>query len=254
MHEGFWVATLERNSSLTACTWGTLSSLPPSLPPSPPDRDEFESPPSSPPRQPALQDGGGHHLNVGGMAAHAAELAAPGEPLQAQAQAQAHAHVQAQAHAQGQAQELQQDQEQARAHDETPADGLAGAREQAWARVQARAQEEASAFAQVRARVQAEAEAQARAQAQVQAQDEVEILELAIRFATEVERRLHGIYSGARVRDHTPMKGPVGSEKRNLRCVFLSGDYKITEKDIPRSRFINLRSRNLRSRSKSQPK
>ena len=36
---------------------------------------------------------------------------------------------------------------------------------------------------------------------------------------------------------------PVGSENRNLRPVLLSGDYKTTAKDIPRSRSRFLRSR-----------
>ena len=66
-----------------------------------------------------------------------------------------------------------------------------------WARVQARSQEEAGALAQVRARVQVEAEAQARAQAWAQARAEAEILELAFRFAADVEGRLHELYPDA---------------------------------------------------------
>ena len=58
-------------------------------------------------------------------------------------------------------------------------------------------QAQVQAQAQAQTRAQAEAEAQARAQAWAQARAEAEILELAFRFAADVEGRLHELYPDA---------------------------------------------------------
>ena len=52
-------------------------------------------------------------------------------------------------------------------------------------------------MAEEQAQVQAQEQAQARAQAEVQARAEAEILELAFRFAADVERSLHELYQDA---------------------------------------------------------